>query len=157
MTDKEFFNSLPRKRMWAGVFFFDRSGRVLLVKPTYKSLWNLPGGTLDINESPKAAAQREVHEELGLRISKLQPLTINYLSKAGDVTEAVHVIFSGGILSVRDRALIKLPKDELSEFRFFAKNQALGMLREAVRREARHAFSAARRKQTLYLEDGDLL
>lgn len=47
---------LPRKRMGAGVLFFDGSGRVLLVDPVYKPQWEIPGGVVEGGESPRDAA-----------------------------------------------------------------------------------------------------
>ena len=55
-------------RASAGAAFFDASGRILLVDPTYKPGWNLPGGAVDDGETPRAACVREVAEELGLPI-----------------------------------------------------------------------------------------
>jgi 8-oxo-dGTP pyrophosphatase MutT (NUDIX family) len=43
--------------------------RVLLVRHTYgRRTWDLPGGAIKSGEQPRAAAQREMHEELGVRI-----------------------------------------------------------------------------------------
>src|SRR2546427_4897446 len=53
-------------RIAAGVLFRDPDGRVLLVKPTYKAGWDIPGGYVEPGESPKQAALREVREELGI-------------------------------------------------------------------------------------------
>jgi len=53
-------------RVAAGVLFRDAQGRVLLVKPTYKDGWDIPGGYVEPGESPKQAARREVLEELGI-------------------------------------------------------------------------------------------
>ncbi|SAK78869.1 NUDIX hydrolase [Caballeronia fortuita] len=39
---------------------------LLLVKPSYRREWNLPGGSVDAGETPEAAALREIDEELGL-------------------------------------------------------------------------------------------
>ena len=36
--------------------------------PTYKDDWDLPGGVVEVRESPREAAGREVLEELGLRL-----------------------------------------------------------------------------------------
>ncbi|MFF8812893.1 NUDIX domain-containing protein [Streptomyces pactum] len=58
---------LPRKRMAAGVLFFDSAGRVLLVDPAYREPWEIPGGAVEREESPRAGARREVREELGLQ------------------------------------------------------------------------------------------
>jgi 8-oxo-dGTP pyrophosphatase MutT (NUDIX family) len=41
-----------RKRVSAKVVICDEDGRVLLVNPTYKEYWDLPGGMAEANESP---------------------------------------------------------------------------------------------------------
>jgi hypothetical protein len=45
-----------RPRAASGALYFDGEGRVMLVKPTYKPLWEIPGGYVQPGESPKAAA-----------------------------------------------------------------------------------------------------
>ena len=50
-------------------------GRVLLVRHTYGSRsWDLPGGKIRRHEPPLAAARREMHEELGVRIEAWESL-----------------------------------------------------------------------------------
>jgi 8-oxo-dGTP pyrophosphatase MutT (NUDIX family) len=51
--------------MAAGILFRDSRGRVLLVEPSYKPNWEIPGGVVEADESPWAAATRELSEELG--------------------------------------------------------------------------------------------
>jgi 8-oxo-dGTP diphosphatase len=51
----------------AGVLFFDDTGRVLLVQPTYKDYWDIPGGYVETGETPAQTAAREIHEELGIK------------------------------------------------------------------------------------------
>ena len=46
----------------------DTDGRVLLCRLTYKHDWDLPGGVVEVGESPQVAVAREVEEELGLDI-----------------------------------------------------------------------------------------
>jgi 8-oxo-dGTP diphosphatase len=60
---------LDRSRSYvaAGVLFFDDAGRILLVEPTYKDHWDIPGGYVETGETPAQAAVREVREELGMR------------------------------------------------------------------------------------------
>nr|WP_078882818.1 NUDIX hydrolase [Streptomyces sp. NRRL F-5917] len=43
----------------AGAVLTNRRGEVLLVKPTYKAGWNLPGGRWDEGESPREACVRD--------------------------------------------------------------------------------------------------
>ncbi|MGH8916952.1 MAG: NUDIX domain-containing protein, partial [Actinomycetes bacterium] len=66
MPLEQYVASLNRKRMTAGVLFRDTMGRVLLVEQSYKPDWGSPGGAVDADESPWAAAARELSEELGM-------------------------------------------------------------------------------------------
>ncbi|MEO8695416.1 MAG: NUDIX domain-containing protein [Acidimicrobiales bacterium] len=42
-------------------------GRVLLVKPSYRTVWTLPGGVSERGETPIDCMRRELLEETGLR------------------------------------------------------------------------------------------
>ncbi len=52
MANSNYYKRLPRKRMGAGVLFFDRAGNLLIVKPRYKAGWTIPGGVVEAGESP---------------------------------------------------------------------------------------------------------
>ena len=41
-------------------------GRVLLVKPSYRSVWTMPGGVSERGESPIDCMRRELREETGI-------------------------------------------------------------------------------------------
>jgi 8-oxo-dGTP diphosphatase len=41
-------------------------GRILLVKPSYRDGWSVPGGLVGRRETPRDAARRELREEVGL-------------------------------------------------------------------------------------------
>lgn len=56
-------------RASAAVVIRDGAARVMIVRPTYKPGWELPGGSVDPGESPRLAAEREVAEELGIRLA----------------------------------------------------------------------------------------
>ena len=47
--------------------------KLLLLKSSYRSAWNFPGGTVRRGETPEAAAKRELGEEIGLSPRALQP------------------------------------------------------------------------------------
>ncbi|WP_440130177.1 NUDIX domain-containing protein [Trinickia symbiotica] len=46
---------------------------LLLVKSSYRAEWSLPGGSIRTGETPDAAAQREMEEEIGLSSYPLLP------------------------------------------------------------------------------------
>lgn len=117
--EKSFYQSLPAKRMGAGCLFFNDDGQVMLVKPTYKPSWEIPGGVVENNESPKQCCQREVREELGLGKEIGHLLVVDYNSETNERTESLMFIFYGGTLSPAEIESIQLKYDELSEFRFF--------------------------------------
>ena len=47
---------------------FDDQDRILLVREVADGRWTLPGGWIDVGESPAAAAERETLEEAGYRV-----------------------------------------------------------------------------------------
>jgi 8-oxo-dGTP pyrophosphatase MutT (NUDIX family) len=64
-----------RKTPIAGVsvVITNLTGDVLLLKHSYgPDVWSLPGGGLGKGEDPLAAARREVLEELGLRLPRIE-------------------------------------------------------------------------------------
>jgi ADP-ribose pyrophosphatase YjhB (NUDIX family) len=54
----------------------DEGGSVLLVREKEDGLWTLPGGWIDVGESPGEAAEREVEEESGYRVRAVSILAL---------------------------------------------------------------------------------
>src|SRR3954454_11941199 len=75
----DFTATLPRKRMGAGVLLSDDRGRVLLVEPTYKDYWEIPGGAVEADESPYDAVVRELKEELALPVQPGRSLVTDWV------------------------------------------------------------------------------
>ena len=61
-------------------------GRVLLVHPTYKDTWDIPGRYVERGASPAAACRRELKEELGLERKPVRLLAVDWApsDSAGD-------------------------------------------------------------------------
>lgn len=51
---------------------FDTADRVLLVREVADGRWTLPGGWIDVGESPRTSAEREVREESGYEVSAVK-------------------------------------------------------------------------------------
>lgn len=141
ITDKKTYQqTLPKKRVSAGCLFFDEHGRLLVVNPTYKKPWEIPGGTVEANESPRQAIIREVKEELGLTVEPGPLLGVDYGRETKKRTERLQFIFDGGTLTAAQIAAIRLPAEELSEYRFLAPREALKLLNKKLRRRVRHCL-----------------
>lgn len=63
-----FFATLPRKVVAAAVCCRDGRGRLLCVEDLFKGHWTIPGGVVDADEAPDAAAAREALEEAGVAV-----------------------------------------------------------------------------------------
>jgi 8-oxo-dGTP diphosphatase len=152
-NDPAFYESLPKKRMGAGCLFFDQQGQILLVRPTYKPVWEIPGGIVELNESPLQCCRREVEEEIGLTGSVGELLVVDYNYPAGAKTESLMFIFSGGVLSSQEIASIRLRTEELSEWRFFAPSALPLEMTPTLRERILAAWRQAAGTGGVYLED----
>jgi 8-oxo-dGTP diphosphatase len=95
--------------MAAGALFRDEDGRVLLVDPTYKPTWDLPGGAVEKEESPHAACRREVAEELGLDRPPGRVLVVDWVPSRPERPEGLIVVYDGGVLAPGEVAAITTP------------------------------------------------
>ncbi len=77
----------PRRAVDVAVgVLIDAEGRFLLTSrpegKVYAGYWEFPGGKLEPGESVEQALQRELHEELGIRIGAAQPWTTELVDYA---------------------------------------------------------------------------
>lgn len=144
--------TLPKKRMGAGALFLDEQGRLLLVNPTYKPEWEIPGGIVEQDESTRQACIREVREEIGLTKPIERLLSVSYKAGHANQTEALMFVFWGGVLTAEDIAAIRLPTAELSEYRFVTLAEALTLLTPALGERVRQSLEILPTERTLYLE-----
>jgi 8-oxo-dGTP diphosphatase len=147
--------TLPRKRMGSGVLFRDATDRVLLVEPTYKDYWELPGGAVDGDESPRDAARREVEEELGFAMSPGRLLVVDWVPPRPGRTEGVMFVYDGGVLDAKATSNLHLPADELRSWAWCTLTEAQQRLSPLLARRAAAALEATADAVTYYLEDGN--
>ncbi len=157
MATEEYYKTRPMKRMGAGALFIDSNGNILIVKPSYKDVWEVPGGVVELNESPRKTAEREIKEEIGLdkKLSKL--LCVDYQDPYDIKTESLMFIFDGGILSQDDIASIKLDGKELVEFKLAPLDEACKLLSPVLARRIQQAVLAKTQNTAVYLENRELV
>ena len=88
---------LPRKRAISQMLIRSTDDRVLLCQLTYKRDFDLPGGVVEVSESPQLAVAREVEEELGLKLEAGRLLLTDWLPPWGGWDDAVCLVFDGGV------------------------------------------------------------
>ncbi|GAA1281415.1 hypothetical protein Psi02_37190 [Planotetraspora silvatica] len=156
--DEEYRRSLARHSTASGLLITDVAGRALLVRPTYKEGWEFPGGSVDDGESPWDAAVREVKEELGVTLSASPVLLCADWMRPHDTeVGGFRLIFDGGVWAPDQLSAIRLPADELSEWRLVEVSDAEAYLPIVRVRRLQAAVSARRTGRVAYLEDGCLL
>lgn len=87
---------LPRKRAIGQMLVRDDEDRVLMCRLTYKKDWDLPGGVVEVGESPRLATSRELAEELGVDIPAGGLLLTDWLPPWSGWDDAVCLVFDGG-------------------------------------------------------------
>ncbi|GGM96489.1 hypothetical protein GCM10011609_37820 [Lentzea pudingi] len=134
----------------AGALFFDEAGRLLLVEPTYKPHWEIPGGAIEHGETPSEACRREVEEELGLVREPGRLLVADWAPRDGE--DRVLFVFEGGLITAADE--IRLRADELRSYEFVPPTEARERLIPRLARRVAEALRARESGETHYLEHG---
>jgi ADP-ribose pyrophosphatase YjhB (NUDIX family) len=143
---------LPGIPVSAGALVFDRAGRLLILKPTYKSGWTIPGGVMEADgESPWEACRREVREETGIDVSYGRLAAMDFRRPRPGRPGGIRFLFDCGRVSDEALAGLKLQPEEISEARLVPLTDALPLLRGPIRRRVR---AATRGRPLAYLEDG---
>ncbi|WP_433259442.1 NUDIX domain-containing protein (plasmid) [Streptosporangium sp. CA-135522] len=146
--------SLARKWMGATVLLRNAAGEVLLVDPTYKPLFELPGGAVDRDESPQAAGRREVLEELGLDRPVGRLLGTDWVPPKPGWPDGLIFVYDGGVLTDDEVAAIRLPAEELAGWEFVRPDQLAALLPEALTRRIIACLQALEDATVASLEDG---
>ena len=143
---------LPAIPASAGALIFDRKGRLLILKPTYKTGWTIPGGVMEADgETPWEACRREVREECGIEMTGGRLACMDFRRPKPGRAGGIRFLFDCGPVGEADLAGIVVQPEEISEYRLAALPDALKLLRGPIRRRVRAAVG---RKGLVYLEDG---
>ncbi|MFM6850022.1 MAG: NUDIX domain-containing protein, partial [Terrabacter sp.] len=141
---------LPRKRAISQMLVRDPDGRVLLCQLTYKRDWDLPGGVVEVGESPRLAVEREVEEELGLALAPGDLLLTDWLPTWGGWDDAVCLVFDGGTHPTSLLDTVVKQEREIRDVRFCTLEEVDGLAADFTARRVRAAVTG----EGTYTESG---
>ena len=145
---------LPRKRAISQMLVRDPEDRVLLCRLTYKNDWDLPGGVVEVGESPQEAVSREVKEELGLDIGAGALLLTDWLPPWSGWDDALCLVFDGG---VRDASIVRdavLQVREIRSAQFCTMEEVREHCADFTARRIAAALARVRGSGPAYTESG---
>lgn len=145
--------SSARPRVASGALFVNGAGQVLLVKPTYKDGWDIPGGYVEPGETPIEACEREIREELGLEIRVRILLVVDWAPSQREGDKLLFV-FDGGSLSAAELASIELQRAELEVWQFHDASRFSELMPDRLARRLTAAIDALASETPAYLERG---
>ena len=144
---------LPRVPASAGALIRNPTGHVLILKPTYKAGWTVPGGQMEEDgETPWEGCRREVHEETGLTVESGRLACVDFLRPRNRRPGGLRFLFDCGTLDPVVGDHIVLQAEEISASRWATPEEADQLLSGPVGRRVGQALSHP--GHTVYLEDG---
>src|SRR5262245_11201908 len=131
---------VPAIPVSAGALIFDQKARLLILRPTYKTGWTIPGGVMEADgESPWEACVREVREECGLTVRAGRLACVDFRRPRPGRPGGIRFLFDCGRTDDAALAAVVLQPAEISEYRMVSLDKALTMLRGPIRRRVRAA------------------
>lgn len=136
----------------AGAMIFNSDNELLILKPTYKKGWTLPGGAMEADgETPWEGCQREVLEETGLVVTRGRLVAVDSRPAKPRTKLGLRFLFHCGRIGEPEIERIVLQASEISEYKFVDFDTAMELLSKPVRRRVKHAWHA---EHCVYLENG---
>jgi RimJ/RimL family protein N-acetyltransferase/ADP-ribose pyrophosphatase YjhB (NUDIX family) len=152
---RELLNSfLPRKRAIAQMLVRDTSDRVLLCRLTYKNDWDLPGGVVEVHESPQLAVSRELEEELALVVEAGPLLLTDWLPSWSGWDDAICLVFDGDVHEPAILDKVVLETREIRDAEFCTIDQVRERCADFTARRIESALAHARGEGPSYTESG---
>lgn len=101
MPPQQYYASLARARQGAGALITTDDGRVVMIDTTYRDFYEIPGGAVELGETPPEACARECREELGIEVSVGRLLAIDHQCDGGERGDSVMYLYDGGSMDRR--------------------------------------------------------
>ena len=147
--------SLPKQSLTSKVIVETSNGDWIIVKNPHHPNWQLPGGGVDAHETPRAAAKREVLEELNVEIGEPQLLLIDSIVTRGEHGDGL-MFYWKVLVSAESLKNIKFQVGELVDYKILPASGATALMSDSVQRRlaAYFALSAEQQSAVVYLEEG---
>ena len=113
----------PLQMVGCAVLIFDNHNRVLLIQRADDKTWCVPGGSMELGETPEEAARRECYEETGIHVKDLKLYNVisgensHFTYPNGDEVYAVDIYFVCRSFS----GTLKNQEEEVLQIQFFEK------------------------------------
>ncbi len=128
----------PRIDVRGAVF---REDKILLVKERLDGGWTMPGGWVDVGDTPSGSAEREVSEEAGFRVRATRVIGVYDANRGGslELYHAFKIVFFCDLIDGTAR-----PSLETSDAAFFGREEIPEQLSgfRTTPRHIRDAFGA---------------
>lgn len=154
IPEAEFYKNVPKKRISSGAVILNANEEVLIVKPSYKDHWSIPGGIVEKDESPLNGCVREVREEIGIAMKENRLLCVDYVIDSVVRGDILHFIFFGGKLDDGEISSIRVDGEEILEYRFLPAQEAVPLLSAWLGNRLAACLEALGKGKTDYLEYG---
>lgn len=127
----------------------DHAGMVLLVQPSYKTHWHLPGGYVHEGEPPSAGVAREVREEVGISPAlPPSPALIAWAPSNGDRLLFYYVAH----VTAQQAQAVTVDREEIVDTRWCQHGDLNRWLHPALAERVHTALTTPRRDCTTFLE-----
>ncbi|GGD29490.1 NUDIX hydrolase [Nocardioides daphniae] len=133
---------LPRKRAIGQMLMRDPDDRVLMCELTYKPDWDLPGGVLEVGESPATGVTREIDEECGIHVPAGRLLVTDWLPEWSGWDDALCLVFDGGVHDVDLPQRVTLEEREIRAVRFCTLDEVRANAAEFTARRVEAALAS---------------
>jgi len=138
----------PRIDVRGAVF---QAGKLLMVRERLDGGWTMPGGWVDVGDTPSGAVEREVYEESGFEVKSRKVIGVYDANRSSplEIFHAFKIVFLCDILCGEAST-----SDETSEVEFYSRSE-LPTILSGERTRPRHledAFTALSRELPTYFD-----